>query len=211
MLVVFDWDGTIIDSAAKIVHSMQRAADDCQLEVLSASSIENIIGLALPEVMRVLYPGESSVKHMQMQKAYSQAFVAADEQPCDFFDGVEECLLLLQQRGHHIAVATGKSRRGLDRVLTRLDWLDKFDASRCADETASKPDPLMLFELMQQLQVPAEETLMVGDTEYDLEMALNAKVSSVGVSYGAHSVDRLQKHKPIAIIDSILALSELVS
>ncbi|NRB41604.1 MAG: HAD-IA family hydrolase [Pseudomonadales bacterium] len=208
MLVVFDWDGTIIDSAAKIIASMQQAARSCQVDVLVDDEIKNIIGLGLPEALLQLYPDLEFIKRKQIQAAYSEAFIEADKIPCDFFHGVEDLLHDLQGRGHKIAVATGKSRKGLNRVLQRLDWQQRFDATRCADETASKPDPLMLHQLMQQMDYAAVDTLMVGDTEYDLEMASNAGVASVGVSYGAHAVERLQKHGPIAIIDSLSLLTQ---
>lgn len=210
MLVVFDWDGTIIDSTGKIVASMQEAAKACQVEVLEYATIRNIIGLGLPEALLELYPGQSLSSRQQIQRAYSEAFIAADSRPCNFFDGVEDALDNLQSQGYKIAVATGKSRRGLDRVLARLGWEQRFDATRTADETASKPDPKMLLELMGQMSVANEATFMVGDTEYDLAMAVNAAVPSVGVSYGAHAVERLQKHQPIAIIDAMSELVEVI-
>ena len=211
MLVVFDWDGTLIDSAAKIINSMQEAARHCRVDVCADDDIKNIIGLSLPKALHTLYPQYSLDVREHIQKAYSEAFIAADHVPCDFFHGVEALLNTLEQQGCKIAVATGKSRAGLDRVLQRLNWQQRFQATRCADETASKPDPLMLTELMSELGYSASETLMVGDTEYDLGMAANAGVASVGVSYGAHSVSRLQKHNPVAIIDTISSLSTVVS
>ena len=210
MLVVFDWDGTIIDSAAKIIGSMQQAAKVCQVDVLADDKIKNIIGLGLPEALLELYPQQPLEVRQAIQKAYSEAFIAADAIPCEFFSGVEALLQDLEQQGHKLAVATGKSRKGLNRVLKRLGWTERFHATRCADETASKPHPLMLHELMQELDFAADNTLMVGDTEYDLAMAANAGVSSVGVSYGAHTVERLQKHAPIAIIDDIGALTQSI-
>ena len=211
MLIIFDWDGTLLDSAAKIIGCMQQAADDCALPVLDDAAIKNIIGLGLPEAIHVLYPEVELIQREAVQAAYSRAFVNADHVPCEFFTGVEECLTVLQDGGHQIAVATGKSRKGLNRVLENLDWLGRFAATRCADETASKPHPRMLLELMSELKYPKEETWMVGDTEYDLAMASNAQVKSVGVSYGAHESDRLIKHKPQAIIDNILELPLIVS
>ena len=211
MLLVFDWDGTLIDSAAKIISCMQTAAMNSDLPRLSDIEIKNIIGLGLPEAIQMLYPKAKEEQRLQLQQEYAKAFVAADHIPCDFFTGVEECLDLLQQQGHQVAVATGKSRKGLQRVLTNLNWLDKFDATRCADETASKPHPLMLIELMDELGFPKEETYMIGDTEYDLAMATNAQVNSIGVSYGAHAVDRLKKHSPLAIIDSLVQIPALIA
>lgn len=189
---------------------MQQAAIDCALPILDDVAIQNIIGLGLPEAIQVLYPNIDIQQRQTVQLAYSQAFMKADHIPCDFFSGVEECLALLQDDGHQIAVATGKSRKGLDRVLSNLAWHNRFSATRCADETASKPHPKMLFELMQQLNYAKEDTWMVGDTEYDLEMASNAQIKSVGVSYGAHDSERLKKHNPLAIIDNMLELPSLI-
>jgi phosphoglycolate phosphatase len=210
MLVVFDWDGTLIDSAAKIVASMQAAAEKLALEPLLAKEIEQIIGLSLPKAIATLYPNASDSLQKALQQGYSEAFVERDEIPCEFFPGVKNCLETLKNANCRIAVATGKSRKGLDRVLSRLAWQDVFDATRCADETASKPNPLMLHELMQQLKCDAANTVMVGDTEFDLAMAKNAKVKSIGVSYGAHSVAQLERHAPISIIDDMLSLPSVI-
>jgi phosphoglycolate phosphatase len=210
MLLVFDWDGTLIDSTAKIVKSMQVAADSCGLAVLDDLAIKNIIGLGLPEAIQTLYPLIQLKQQNLLQAAYSDAYLQADQQPCSFFVGVEECLDVLQDAGHHIALATGKSRRGLDRVLHNVGWQKKFTATRCADETASKPNPLMLLELMEELKADKEDVWMIGDTEYDLEMAKNAAIKSVGVSYGAHDSARLHKHSPLAIIDDMRVLLELI-
>ncbi len=125
------------------------------------------------------------------------------------FAGALETLHALRDRGFELAVATGKSRRGLNRILATLELHDFFDASRCADETRSKPHPLMLQELMQERGVSAEGVVMVGDTEYDLEMASNAGVASVGVSFGVHSPERLQAHGPVAIVDELPQLLDL--
>ena len=210
MLVVFDWDGTVIDSAAKIVGSMQRAAHSCSLLPQTDEAIRNIIGLSLPEAVRRLYPQEELAVRERLQQAYSREYIEADRIPCSLFAGVGETLELLLQQGHHIAVATGKSRRGLDRVLSNMQWQDKFHATRCADETASKPDPLMLQQLMHELNIPQQETFMVGDTEYDLEMAVKAGVRGIGVSYGAHAAERLHRYQPLAVVDNMLSILDLI-
>jgi phosphoglycolate phosphatase len=210
MLFVFDWDGTLINSTAKIVASMQLASQRCGLPVLNHLTVQNIIGLGLPEAIKTLYPTIVEDGVQQMRLAYSEAYQEADQMPCSFFDGVEECLDELQTQGHQIAVATGKSRKGLNRVLANVGWLNRFDATRCADETASKPHPLMLFELMKELEVEKEQAWMIGDTEFDLEMATNAAIKSIGVSYGAHDASRLHKHAPLAVVDNIKMLLELI-
>lgn len=211
MLLVFDWDGTLIDSTGKIVRSMQEAMGLCGFPLLPDDAVRNIIGLGLPEAILELYPEAPEADRILLQKAYSECYVAADQVPCVFYPGVEECLDALQHAGHKIAVATGKSRRGLDRVLHNTGWQDRFDATRCADETASKPDPKMLFELMAELGAGEAETCMVGDTEYDLLMAVRAGVNRVGVSYGAHEPVRLLKHSPLAIVDDMRELLSLIS
>jgi len=211
MLVVFDWDGTLINSTAKIVRSMQVAAVRCDLAELPALDVQNIIGLGLPEAILQLYPQASAAQREQLRQEYSLVYIDLDATGCALFSGVEDCLNDLESQGFQIAVATGKSRRGLDRVLQRLGWQNRFHATRCADETASKPHPLMLLELMDELAKPASETWMVGDTEYDLEMATNAGVKSIGVSYGAHAPLRLQKHSPIAVLDDLRLLTQLIA
>lgn len=211
MLIVFDWDGTLIDSTAKIVGCMQRAADDCLVPVLESAEIRNIIGLGLPEAIKTLYPDIGIELREDIRSAYSRAFLEADQVPCEFFPGVDECFARLREDGHQVALATGKSRKGLDRMLGNLGWHNRFAATRCADETASKPHPKMLLELIRELGYPGEETWMVGDTEYDLAMAKAAAVKSVGVSYGAHHPERLKKHEPVAIIDKLSELPSVIS
>jgi phosphoglycolate phosphatase len=161
--------------------------------------------------MATLYPALNQAERSLMQDAYKAAFVAIDtEQSCVLFEGVEACLSALEQRNIQIAVATGKSRQGLNRMLAAYGWQDRFDASRCADETVSKPHPKMLFELGQALNKTREQMLMVGDTTFDLEMARNAGIKSVGVSYGAHSVSQLEAHSPLAIVDCLSTLPAMV-
>ena len=196
MLFIFDWDGTLMDSADRIVAVMQRAAEDRELLPLTDASIRNIIGLGLPEALKMLFPELPPAELELLQAAYSRRFVEADEVPCRLFPGVLETLEQLRSDGNRLAVATGKSRRGLSRVLAGLGMGDYFDATRCADETRSKPHPLMLNQLLSELAVPAERAVMVGDTEYDLAMAVNAGMACVAVDYGAHAVGRLLPYKP---------------
>lgn len=201
MLFVFDWDGTLINSTDKIARCMQAAIDAVDLPYRSHEQSRSIIGLGLPEAVRNLFPGISADKASQLCDSYRDHFIAADQVPCDFYPGVSAVLASLRADGHILTVATGKSRSGLNRVLGNLAMSTFFDATRCADETASKPDPLMLHELMDELAIPAAETVMVGDTEFDLEMASNAGIKSIAVSYGAHPVERLLPHKPQRCID----------
>lgn len=207
-LYIFDWDGTLLDSVPRIVASLRHAAERLSLPVLSDSAYADVIGLGLPQAITRLYPALDPGVAEAYREQYAQAFVAADGEPSSFFPGALETLLALRARGHRLAIATGKSRRGLDRVLRHHGLADFFDATRCADETASKPDPLMLHQIFAELDVPAARAVMVGDTEYDLEMAARAGAGSVGVSYGVHSRERLARHAPRRIIDSLPELLE---
>ncbi|MEH6650633.1 MAG: HAD-IIIA family hydrolase [Motiliproteus sp.] len=200
-LIIFDWDGTLIDSAARIINCMQRAAYDAGLPKPGDEAVRNIIGLGLPEVFDELFGSLSVDQEQQMRTLYGHYYIDQDDTPAEFFDGVIDGLGRLKEAGYRLAVATGKSRRGLDRVFEETGTGVFFDHSRCADETRSKPDPLMLHQLIDESGVSLEQCLMVGDTEYDLGMADRAGMRSVGVSYGAHHPDRLRTHRPKIIID----------
>jgi phosphoglycolate phosphatase len=211
MLVVFDWDGTLVNSTAKIVQAMQHAAESVGFNVLDDLSIQQIIGLGLPEAIATLYPSLTQIQSALMQDAYKAAFIAIDsQQSCVLFKGVEDCLAELESNDIQIAIATGKSRKGLDRMLVNYGWQNRFHATRCADETKSKPHPKMLHELSQALNMTPDQMLMVGDTTFDLEMAKNAGVQSVGVSYGAHSVTQLEEYSPLAIVDCLSKLPAML-
>jgi phosphoglycolate phosphatase len=211
MLLIFDWDGTLIDSTVKITRCMQAAISENCLPQRSDEQVRNIIGLALSEAINHLFDGVDDTITQRVKEAYSNHFIKADEVPCSLYPGVMVSLQSLKADGHTLAVATGKSRRGLDRVLGNLGLSDFFDTTRCADESRSKPDPLMLRQILQELDVGSASAVMVGDTEYDLNMARNAGMASVAVSYGAHDVDRLQLCSPIHIIDHFPQLLEWVS
>jgi phosphoglycolate phosphatase len=201
MLLIFDWDGTLSDSTSKIVTCLQKAAETAGFPVLEDHVICNIIGLGLPEAMERLYPDLNVGEKEQIRLHYVEHFLAADQIPSPFFSGVMDGLQRLRAANFTMAVATGKSRRGLDRVLDKLDMRRYFDASRCADETHSKPHPLMLEELLSEMNTAADQAIMVGDTEYDMEMAQNANIHSVAVSYGAHHIDRLKPYNPLLCTD----------
>ena len=211
MLIIFDWDGTLLNSLAKITDCMQLAAADAGLEQRSEVDVRGIIGLGLAEAMATLHPEapQESLEHLRQR--YSHHFLIKDQNPCQLYPGVEDTLDALKTNGHHIAVATGKSRKGLNRVLGNLGWESYFHATRCADETLSKPNPLMLEELLTELDYAVEESLMVGDTEFDLAMAANLNMRRIGVSYGAHPQQRLLAHKPEAILDHMSELLAFLS
>jgi phosphoglycolate phosphatase len=201
-LLIFDWDGTLSDSTAKIIGCLQQAAHSASLRVCSDDDIMNIIGLGLPESMRVLYPELKQAQHDAIRHYYSEHFIREDQTPSPFFEGVQEGLEILRDRGHLLTVATGKSRKGLDRVLNRLQLNSFFHGSRCADETASKPNPQMLSELLNEFSMHKDEAIMIGDTEYDMSMAQQLAMPRVAVSYGAHAVERLEKFQPLACVDN---------
>ncbi|MBN8431475.1 HAD-IA family hydrolase [Microbulbifer salipaludis] len=206
MLVILDWDGTLCNSQARIISCMQRAADRVGLPVLEPAAIGNYIGLGLPEVIGALFPEAHSEQRARLGTYYSEEWLAARNEPLPLFDGVLETLDQLLGAGHQLAVATGKSRRGLDREFEDHGLGHLFPVSRCADETASKPNPVMLREILAETGVDVTDAVMVGDTEYDLKMASAISMPSVGVSYGVHSRERLDRCGPHRIIDHFTEL-----
>ncbi|MDF1781034.1 MAG: HAD-IA family hydrolase [Alcanivoracaceae bacterium] len=202
-LVIFDWDGTLMDSTGRIVDCMQKAAADMQLPPLSAFAVQQIIGLGLPEAISTLYPALSAERVMQMRDQYASHFIAAESTPSVLFAGAQALLNTLQEKNVRIAVATGKSRKGLNRVLASSGLADYFHITRCADESGSKPDPKMLMEIVDALSVPVQDAVMIGDTSFDLEMAQRAGIDRIGVTYGAHSRDILARHQPLALCDRL--------
>ena len=206
-LVVFDWDGTLMDSEAKIVASMRAAGNDLGLESLDDRTLRNVIGLGLKEAIEMLCPRAVVETHRAFADRYRSHFLSEDGEASTFFAGALQLLQDLYRSGMLLGVATGKSRRGLNRVLAELDCGEFFHATRCADETFSKPHPQMLLEIMDELGVAPDETLMIGDTEYDLQMAKNAGVAAIGVSYGVHERERLLRLQPLICVDSIQDLT----
>lgn len=208
MLLIFDWDGTLSDSADKIISCVQKAAHGANVPVLAPDVIRNIIGLGLPEAFLKLYPDRDDHERERIAKHYVDIFLDEDQQPSPFFDGVLEGLNQLRDQGYRLSVATGKSRRGLDRVLRDTQLEGFFHGSRCADETLSKPHPQMLTELLDEFDTPAEQALMIGDTEYDMSMAEALDMPRAAVSYGAHKLERLRAYDPVFCFDHF---SEFVS
>ena len=196
-LLIFDWDGTVIDSTARIVSSMQSAAKDLDLRCLQDHEAREIIGLGLPEAIQALYPEISSELLAPMRDRYVYHYMEGDTTPTSLFPGAQKTLESLHKKGYRLAVATGKSRLGLDRVLaeTGLGWL--FEVTRCADETTSKPHPHMLEEILAESGVSTDNAVMIGDTEFDLKMGTQAGMDTIAVSYGAHHIDRLKQYNPV--------------
>ncbi|MDE1196942.1 MAG: HAD-IA family hydrolase [Pseudomonas sp.] len=200
-LLIFDWDGTLSDSIGRIVEAMRAAADLAGRPVRDDLAIKGIIGLGLPEAIRTLYPDITANDLIDFRQHYADSYMAMDVEPSRLFDGVRESLEAFRAEGYRMAVATGKARRGLDRVLKAHGWMEYFDATRAADETASKPDPLMLNEILQHCGVAPEKALMVGDASFDLLMARNAGMDSVAVGYGAQALDSLLQFEPALAIN----------
>lgn len=204
--LIFDWDGTLMDSVMHIVASLRHAINALGLESRTEHEMKNIIGLGMREAIYALYPDQQTEEFAARFTAEYRQHFFTDHAPQQLFDGVCETLGLLQQRGYYLTIATGKSRRGLDQVLTETGVGKFFQYSRCADETRSKPHPQMLHEILQQLNIEPQQALMIGDTEYDMEMARHAGVHPMGVSYGVHEPGRLQKYQPVHILNSIVEL-----
>lgn len=205
-LIVFDWDGTLMDSAGAIVDAICAACRDMGVREPSEQDARQVIGLGLADALRRAVPDLPEARYPEMVERYRGHYLSKDQE-LRLFDGIEPMLLGLADDGYLLAVATGKSRVGLDRALVVSDLAGFFHASRCADECFSKPNPQMLLELMSELGVDANNCLMIGDTSHDLLMAKNASVKAVAVSYGAHPVDELVLHEPVAVVDSVSALS----
>jgi len=200
-LLVFDWDGTLMDSTAVIVASLQAACADLGLAVPSEERARHIIGLGLNDAMAHVLPQVEAAEYPRVVERYRHHFRLRDPQT-PLFPGAEQALRALGATGHLLAVATGKSRRGLDRALEKTGLRPVFHATRCGDESAGKPDPGMLHELISMLGAVPARTLMIGDTTHDLEMARNAGVASLAVSYGAHPRSQLETLNPLECLDS---------
>lgn len=209
-LFIFDWDGTLMDSERQIVHCMQAAADDLRLVVPEYAAVRDIIGLGLPEAIQRLFPAQDGGEREAIRQAYARHFLGGTGGGSELFPHARELLGELQGAGHLLAIATGKSRLGLDRVLGMTGLEEVFHLTRCADETASKPDPLMLREILAELGQPVETALMIGDTTYDLEMAARAGMRSVGLAHGVHAVEALARHDPVAIVADLPELAGLL-
>ncbi|MBC7781117.1 MAG: HAD-IA family hydrolase [Proteobacteria bacterium] len=199
-LLIFDWDGTLADSAGLIARSIQQACADLDVPVPSDERARYVIGLGLDDAMAHLVPELPVSDYRRLADRYRTHYFASDAQ-VPLFEGAREALVELRAQGFRLAVATGKTRRGLDRALLNLGVVNCFDATRCADETASKPDPTMLFELFAELGVGPARSLMIGDTTHDLQMARAAGVAAIAVAYGAHPKPALIEAGPLTCVD----------
>lgn len=190
-VIIFDWDGTLVDSTARIIDSMQIAAASVELPTLTDYAIQQIIGLGLPEALKRLWPHITATELELMRTHYSANFSFHSEVRADFFPSAHDFFEELRSMGYLLAVATGKTRKGLDEMLDGMAVRDVFEITRCADETTSKPDPHMLTEILSELNLSSSQALMVGDTSFDLDMAKAINMDSVGMTHGAHENDVL--------------------
>ena len=205
-LIAFDWDGTLFDSTKIIVRCIQAAVRDVGGTAPTDKDAAYVIGLGLMQALAHAAPDVPTEKYPELGERYRHHYNAHFDD-LSLFDGVLQMLADLRSRGYLLAVATGKSRRGLDDALRSAELKGVFDGSRTADETAGKPDPRMLLELMKQFGVPATRVLMIGDTTHDLQMAVNAGCPSVGVSYGAHEPEAFVVLKPLYVAHSVESLA----
>lgn len=205
-LVVFDWDGTLVDSHHRIIGCLMEAQVELALDPMPPEQLQHVIGLSLPHAIAALYPEASHAFIDRFVEVYRDRWFASEDVLTAFFDGARACLHGLRDRGLLLAVATGKGRSGLDRELHELDANALFIATRCADETRSKPHPQMLLELLEVTKTSPEHAMVIGDTTFDLEMARAARVDRIGVTYGSHSRDALRALEPLTILDHISGL-----
>jgi phosphoglycolate phosphatase len=206
-LIAFDWDGTLFDSTAIIARCIQADVLYVGGQKPSDEAASYVIGMGLMQALAHAAPDVPEERYPLLSDRYRHHYFAIQHE-ISLFEGVLPMLAALKARGHLLAVATGKSRRGLDEALATATLAGTFDASRTADQTAGKPDPLMLRELMAEFDVPPERTLMIGDTTHDLQMALNAGCASVGVSYGAHEPEAFVALRPLVVVHDVAQLHD---
>lgn len=200
-LIIFDWDGTLIDSETNIVQCMHAVIRQMQLDPRTDGQVRHIIGLGMRQAILELYPDLSEAQIREFAEHYRHYFLAQEQSPP--FPGVEQLLQRLKAAGHRLAVATGKGRRGLDAAFHNLDFGRYFHASRCADETRSKPHPQMLQELLQEFGLAPSQALMIGDTSYDLDMAREIQMDAIAVGTGVHSEEVLQASSPKVFLQEV--------
>ena len=201
-LVVFDWDGTLMNSVDHITWCLREALQETGLDDRPDHELQQVIGLGLDEAMRALVPGMQANFYDSIVASYRHHWLRSPPGLTRFFEGIPELLNSLHDSGFPMAIATGKSRRGLDKQLVEENISHMFAATRCADESESKPAPDMLLEIMQELGTAAENTLVVGDTEFDMQMAHTAGCDRIAVSYGVHDVSKLSPYDPLMTASS---------
>lgn len=206
-LIVFDWDGTVVDSTQVIVNSIQSACRDLDLPIPSDNAARHVIGMGLQQALRHAVPKAPDDMLQPMVERYRHHYFAQDDS-ITLFEGAKETIARLHDAGYLLAVATGKSRNGLERSMLASGMGGYFHATRTADQTHSKPHPAMLLEIMDELGIAPERALMVGDTTHDLQMAINAGVDAIGMTHGAHPAAELLELKPLALLGDFAGFRE---
>lgn len=209
-LVIFDWDGTLMDSVGRIVASMQQSAARVELPVPSAAAVQDIIGLSLEPAIKRLFGTLTSAQHEALMTAYRDEYVTLNTTPTPFFGGALATVTALRERSFQIGVATGKMRRGLDRVWAETASGHLFDISRCADEAESKPSPAMLRQILTELELTPQQAVMVGDSVYDMQMAAAIDMPRIGVAHGVHSAAQLQEFGTLHVLEQFDELLHLL-
>ncbi len=206
-LIIFDWDGTVMDSTAVIARSIQSASRDLGLPVPTDEVARHVIGLGLDQALRYAVPAAGAHQYADLVARYRHHFFSQeDEMP--LFEGAEALISELREDGYFLAVATGKNRKGLDRALQNSKMAHYFHSTRTADQTVSKPDPTMLHEILEELDVDVTRALMVGDTTHDLQMAINAGMAALAMTHGAHPPEQLLELAPLAMLDDFKDLRD---
>jgi len=209
-LIIFDWDGTLMDSVDRIVSSMQSAAKTVGLLIPTNDEVKQIIGLSITEALEHLFAGITGEQIDAMRSQYKYQYQEIDNTPTPLFENAMNLLSQLKQQNKLLAVATGKGREGLNRVLHISKTEGFFHTTRCAGEMPSKPSPKMLTSILAELKVATHEAIMIGDTSHDLKMAKNAGVDSIGVTHGVHDKQVLNQYNPKAVVDSLTELHQLL-
>ena len=209
-MIIFDWDGTLINSIDWITHCLQHAAAQYDCPIPESQAAKDVIGLSINKAMQTLFPEVDEQTQEQLVGCYSQKYFSKRISRNDLFPGVYEMLVQLNEEGYQLAVATGKSRAGLQEALMATGTEGLFCITRCSDETASKPDPRMLSEIIQHTNTAQERSLMVGDSIHDLQMAHNAHISAIAVSCGAHSTEFLQQYNPLLCLQQPTELLNII-
>ncbi len=209
-LIIFDWDGTLVDSVDWIVHCIQDAAGHYGCPIPEPQAAKDIIGLSIENAMQQLFPDIDNTTRQKLVTHYGQTFFSRQICRDDLFPGVFEMLQRLKQDGYRLAIATGKKSYGLAQAIEGTGVAELFCTTRCSDQTASKPAPLMIEEIVNELNIDKQRTLMVGDSVHDLQMAMNAGVAAIGVTCGAHSAEMLRKYRPLLCLDYPTDLLEII-
>jgi len=209
-LVISDWDGTLMDSVDRIVSSMQLAAKSALLPVPTNEQAKQIIGLSMPKVVEVLFPQRTQAQETVLIEQYKRQYKELNNVPTPMFNNALTLLSKLRDQHKLLAVATGKGRDGLERVMRETQTAHFFHASRCASDAVSKPDPQMLFSLLEELEVSASEAVMIGDTSHDLKMAQLAGIDSIGITHGVHDAPVLSLYQPKTVVSSLIQLEKIL-